>query len=347
MSSARCASRIHRMAISPFSGLAGLAAVILALAPRPAAAAGFDGRWVADIPAQGRCTSASLMTTIVAGGDLSGEVQNNGGIEHFTGQLDANGIGTINVDRRYSGTLRFKNDRFDATWNNGACERHAEGGRDLDDAARAAVAAQRRQHQAAYADLLQKAQGGDKAVDYSALRAESVYAKDWAYYNGKATALLKQADAAVQGKDCAQALDTLDQVVRLDFTLDAAHALKAQCLRSAGQSDQARIEDDIAKGLVHSLMDSGKGDSEQRAYVVHTYSEEMDVLANRHIELKTRETQVRGSDGRLFDVIHGVSIVYGVNVEAQPRDVWFDITSFATGRVSRRAAAQALQAQLK
>src|SRR6185503_1870008 len=108
------------------------------------------------------------------------------------------------------------------------------------------------------------------------------------------------------------------------------------CLRAAGKGDQARIEDDIAKGLVHSLMDSGKGDSEQRAYVVHTYSEEMDVLANRHIQIKTRQTQVRGSDGRFFDVIHGVSIVDGVTIEAQPRDVYFDMTSFVTGRVSRR-----------
>jgi hypothetical protein len=319
----------------------------LTLAPRPAAAAEFDGRWVADIPAQGRCNGVSLMTMIVSGGDVSGEVQNPGGVGHFTGQVDASGIGTFIVERRDSGTLRFKGDHFEASWNNRTCDRHAEGSRDLDDAGRAAVAAQRKQHQAAYADLLQKAQAGDRAVDYSALRAESVFAKDWAYYNGKATALLKQADAAVKGKDCAQAEDILDQVIRLDFTIDAAHALKAQCLRAAGKGDQARIEDAIAKGLVHSLMDSGKGDSEERAYVVHTYSEEMDVLANRHIQIKTRETQVRGSDGRLFDVIHGVSIVDGVTVEAQPRDLYVDMTSFVTGHVSRRAAAQVLQAQLR
>jgi hypothetical protein len=335
------------MRINRFSAVGALAAAILCLAPHRAAAGEFDGRWVADIPAQGRCNGNSLMTMIVSGGDVSGQVQNPGGVGHFTGQIDANGMGTFVVERRDTGTLRFKGDRFEASWNNRTCDRHAAGSRDLDDAGRAAVAAQRKQHQAAYADLLQKAQAGDRAVDYSALRAESVFATDWAYYNGKATALLKQADAAVKGKDCAQAMDTLDQVIRLDFTIDSAHALKAQCLKAQGQGERARIEDDIAKGLVHSLMDSGKGDSEQRAYVVHTYSEEMDVLANRHIQIRTRQTQVRGSDGRLFEVVHGVSIVDGVGVEAQPHDIWFDMTSFVTGHVSRRAAAQVLQAQLR
>ncbi len=52
-------------------------------------------------------------------------------------------------------------------------------------------------------------------------------------------------------------------------------------------------------------MDSGNGGAEKTAYVVSTLREEMDVLANRHIQIKTRQTEVRGADGRYFDVIQG------------------------------------------
>ena len=328
------------------AGLVGLS-LCLGLAPHPAAAAGFDGRWIADIPVQGRCNVISLMTMVVSGRDFSGQVQNNGDTDHFTGQVGADGLGNIVVDGKYGGAIRFKEDRFEATWGNGTCDRHAEGSRVPDDVQSAAMAQERKRRQAAYADLVQRAVAGDKAVDYAALRSESVFATNWAFYNGKATALLTQAAAAVKGKDCPQALDTLDQILKLDFTIDAAHALRSECLKDAGKADEARIESDIAEGLVHSLMDSGKGDTEKTAYVVHTHSEEMDILANRHIQIKTRQTQLRGADGRFYDVIHGVAVNTDPAIEVKPRDLYFDMTSFVTGRASKRAAEQVLRAQLQ
>jgi hypothetical protein len=328
------------------AGLLGLS-LCLGLAPHAASAAGFDGRWIADIPSQDRCNAVSIMTLVVSGDAISGEIQNPGNRHPITGKTNPDGTATFAVDHRWTGTMSFHGDRFEATWNNGSCDRHAEGGREPDDAQRAALAAQRKQHQAAYADLIRRAEAGDKTVDFNQLRAEAVYAKDWEFYDGKAAGLLTQASVAVKGKDCDQALSVLNQVIKLDFTLDAAHALRAECLKQTGKADQARIEDGIAKGLIHSLMDSGKGDSEKTAYVVQTYREEMDVLANRHIQIKTRETQVRGSDGRYYDVIHGISVTGGLTVDARIKDVYFDMTSFATGRASRRAAAQELASQLQ
>jgi len=327
-------------------GLAGLG-LCLALAPHAADAAGFDGRWVADIPAQTGCNYISQMNVIVSGRDLSGQLQDPGETLRVSGQIGPDGSGTIIVGGKWSGALRFKDDHFDTNWGNGSCARHAEGVRDLDLAQSAAVAQERKQHQAAYADLLRRAQAGDKAIDYTVLRSESVYAKEWQFFNGRAMILLKQADVAVKGKDCVQGMDTLDQVLKFDFTIDAAHALRAECLTQAGKTDEARIESDIAKALVHSLMDSGKGDSEKTAYVVRTRSEEDDILANRHIQIKTRETQVRGADGRYFDVVHGVSVSTSNGVETNPRDIFFDMTSFVTGRTSRRAAQQVLAAELQ
>lgn len=69
----------------------------------------------------------------------------------------------------------------------------------------------------------------------------------------------------------------------------------------------------------------------------------MDVLANRHIQLKTRQTELRGADVRYFDLVTGLSIGSGVSVRA----VYFDITNFVTGRESRRAMVQTASAEMR
>jgi hypothetical protein len=355
------------------AGLLGLS-LCLGLAPHPAAAAGFDGRWIADIPPQGRCNYTTLLTVFVAGGAISGEVQSPDGGHSFTGSLDADGKGNIAVDHRFVGTINFHGDHFESTWTTAACDRHAAGDRAPDAAAAAVTAQERKQRQAAYTDEVSRAKAG-QAVDYARMRADAVYSKDWQFYDSKAKSLLIQADAAVKGKDCAQAMPVLDQIVDLEFTNDSAHALRAECLRRSGDAGQARVEDEIAKGLVHSLMDgwggphglsqslsAAAGATEESAYVVSTAYEEEQVLANRHIQVKTRETEIRGSNGRYYDLVHGVAVAttagtavergpYLISrpgqVEVQGRDIYFDITAFVTGRVSRRAAAQVLQAELQ
>lgn len=342
------------------AGLLGLS-LCLGLAPHPASAAGFDGHWVAEIPVQGKCNFSGEMSVVVAGDIVSGDVQAEDGHHMVAGTVQPDGHGAFTLDHRYQGTLSFHGDHFEANWINASCQRHAEGDRAPDAAKQAALAAERKDHQAAFADLIRRAEAGE-AVDYTRLRAEAVYAKDWQFYDGKAHGLLLQADAAVKGKDCVQALSVLDQVVQLEFILDSAHALRAECLHATHQDDRARIEDAIAKGLIHSLMDgwggphglsqaltAAAGSTEESAYVVSSYSEEQDVLANRHIQVKTRQTQIRGSNGRFYDLVHGVTIgsTPATPIDVRGRDLYFDITSFIDGRVSRRAAAQVLEAQLQ
>jgi hypothetical protein len=312
-------------------------------------AATYDGAWVADIPAQGRCNYTGAMTLVVAGGSLSGHVSNGISTQgSLTGKIEADGSATFTANGRYQGTMKFTADHFDATWNNGNCDRHAQGDRALNEGEQAVLIAQRKLHQDAYADLIRRAEAGDKTVDYAALRTESVYAKDWDFYDDKANGLLDQAAAAAKGKDCTVAMEKIDQLLKLDFTIDTAHSLKSDCLKDAGDRDKARIETDIANGLIHSLMDSGAGGSrglihvlteegdggtEQTAYVVNSLREERDVLANRHIQIKTRQTEIRGSNGHYYDLVQGISIRNGVFVKA----LYFDITGFVTGRISHRA----------
>jgi hypothetical protein len=301
-----------------------------------AAAAPFDGKWFADVPAVQGCNgnAPSTVTLLVAGTDIQGQVRNIGGTVGVVGTLDTGGNGDVRVARNGIGTIKFDGDRFEMDWlGDRNCRRHAEGDRALDDAAIARLTAERRQHQEILAGLIQAAQQGQN-VDYARLRAEYVYSADWDFYDTRLGTLLQRADAAAKGGDCVQALSLVDRALRIDFILDSAHAIRAECLKASDPA-QARIALAIANGLIRSLMTSGDGMSQRTAYMVSTLREEQDVLANRKIVLRTRQERVRGSDGRYYDVVQGVSQTDGKTVN---HTVYFNIDSFMRGRESQRAA---------
>jgi hypothetical protein len=300
----------------------------------PAFASAFDGKWIADIPPQGRCNGTSTMTLVIAGGTIAGQVHNPGRSGVVSGTVDQDGHANFMVNGKFPGTMNFTHDHFEANWFNGACDRHAEGDRERDPAQNAAIVDTRKQYQDKFDDLVKRAQAGDKNVDYTALRAAYVYTENWDYFGNKTIPLLQQAQVAQKGGDCITGMNKLDDVIRFDFTVDSAHSLLSDCLEDNDRA-KAKIESAIAYGLVNSLMDSGDGDSEKTAYVVSTQREEMDVLANRHVQLKTRQTQVRGSDGHYYDQVQGISLRGG---GASVKTIYFNVDSFVAGRESKRAA---------
>ena len=318
--------------------ISAVATAMLAVTATPALAGGFDGSWVALIPPQENCNRTSIMTLTMSDNVFQGETRNSGTTMAFSGRIDADGNGTMVIYPRSSGTIRFTADHFDANWNERDCRRHALGDRALTGAEAAAAFAQRKQMQSRYADLTRRATLGDHSVDFSVLRASYPYTDQWDPYGNETGALLDQAAAAVRGQDCTTALEKLDEILRLDFTIDAAHALRSDCLAATGQKPASRIESDIADALIRSLMDSGNGDSEATAYVVATRREEMDVLANRHLVAKLRQTQLRGNDAHVYDEVQATAA--GDNTAV--RTVFFDISSFVDGRKSRMAAIDTL-----
>lgn len=308
----------------------------LCLSALPAAAAGFDGRWFADIPATQGCAGngASTVTLLVAGHDVQGRVDNVREREGVAGSIDDSGYGRITVARQLEGAVQFDGDHFTLQWTGKAgCARHAEGDRALEPAQQAAVAAERSRHQALLADLIRRTEAGEK-IDYARLQAEYVYSADWDFYDRQLGTLVERADAAAKGGDCAQALSLVALALKADFIVNAAHAVRADCLKSRDPAGAA-IEQAIADGLIHSLMDSGDGATQARAYVVSTQREDNDVLANRKIVLKARQERVRGSDGHYYDVVQGVT----GDKEPVTKALYFDVGSFMTGRESKRAAA--------
>ncbi len=319
--------------------MAPILALCAGLLPGGAMAATFDGRWTAEIPAQGNCANTGTMVLMVLDGDIQGQVRNPRGNVGVVGKVDADGNGTITVARAGQGTIRFSGDRFEADWPNNNCNRHAGGGRAPDERQQNAAVAARKQHQDSFAELVRRANAGE-TVDYTRLRADYVHNENWDFYGTRTTPLMNQANLAARGKDCQRALQITAQILGFDFTIDGAHAIRAECLKDSDPA-RARIEEAIADGLIHSLMDSGDGKSEKTAYVVVTQREEADVLANRRIQVRTKQTAAHGSDGRTFDIIEGAMV--GVDY-ATPVTVYFDIGSFDTGRESKRVAVAAAAA---
>jgi uncharacterized protein DUF4919 len=319
-----------------------MVALTLAAGSTSALAGSFDGNWVALIPPQGPCHRTSIMTLTLSGNTFQGQTRNPEYTEVFSGKIAADGNGTFLVYPRFPGIIKFTADHFDANWNNEACSRHALGDRALTSTETSMAFAARKQFQADYADLTRRAAEGDNSVDYTALRASYPYTDQWDPFGNKTVALLDQAAAAAKGKDCATALEKLEEVLNLDFTIDAAHALRSDCLADTGDPSAAKIESDIADGLIHSLMNSGNGNTEATAYVVMTEREERDVMANRHLVLKVRHTEVRGKDGRFYDEVQGTSARGGEGLTS----VYFDVSSFVNGRKSRMAAIDTLTSSM-
>jgi hypothetical protein len=316
--------------------VAGLAVVLAAAASGAARAGGFDGNWIGQIPPSGpRCRSIAILTITVSGSSLSGVVHNRGNVRPFTGSVDAQGNATFTVaQQHYSGTIKFSADHFDANWNSGNCQRHSLGDRAPDAAQTAALLAERKQAQATYDDLTAKAAAGDRTVDFTLLRSAYPFTRQWDIYSATTGPIMEEAKVAANGKDCATALEKLDEVLKIDYTVIVAHKVRSACLKG----DAARIESRIAAGLMHSLTHAGDGRSENSAYPVMSMHEEGDILLDKHIVLKSRDVEVRGSNGRFYDLVHGVSLWNGVRVQ----DVYFDVTTEVTGRSSAMAAASAV-----
>jgi hypothetical protein len=304
--------------------------IVLSIWVGPAMAGSFDGNWIGQIPPSGQCHSVSTMTITVSGDTLSGVIHNVANVRSFTGKVDAEGNATFETQYHYSGTIKFSPDHFDANWNSGDCQRHSLGDRAPDAAQTAALIAQRKQAQATYDDLAARAAAGDKSVDFTALRESYPFTEQWDAFGKTVAPLMEQAKAAAKGKDCGTALEKIDEVLKIDYTLIAAHRVRSDCLKGSA----ARIESRIADGLMDSLKHVGNGKNENSAYPVMTLNEEWEILAEKHVVLKTRDTEVRGSNGRFYDVVHGIALGNGVWFP----DIYFDVTAEVNGRSGRLAA---------
>jgi len=310
---------------------AGSALAVCLLMARTVSAGPFDGSWVGQIPPSNNCQGVATMTITVSGDKLSGAVHNTSNVAPFKGSIDADGNAVFTTQVGHPGTIKFTTEHFDANWKSGGCQRHALGDRAPDAAQNSALIAQRKQAQATYDELSARAAIDAKSVNFTLLRASYPFTKQWDAFSRMSAPIMEQANDAAKGKDCVTALEKLEEVLKIDYTIIAAHRVRSDCLKG----DAARIESRIADGLMDSLKHGGNGKSENTAYPVMTMHEEADILADKRIVLRTRDVEVRGSNDRFYDVVHGISLSDLTRVQ----DVYFDVTTQVKARNSAMAAA--------
>lgn len=165
-----------------------------------------------------------------------------------------------------------------------------------------------------YADLVAQAESGDPATDYTALRNAYVVSGEYDGYSTKVHELYDVLWPAFQAKDCAKAIATSDEMLKIDYTLVTVHFIRSDCFKQMGDQARAGREDAIGKGLAHSLLSSGDGKSTATAYVVVTMAEERFVLG--YLELKEEKQSLVNAGGHNFDLIEGTNTKTGEKASA-------------------------------
>jgi hypothetical protein len=182
-----------------------------------------------------------------------------------------------------------------------------------------------------YEDLVARAEAGDTALDYTALRMAYARTDNYDPYAKEIRPLYTVAVVMSGKNDCITATAAARQVLKIDYTFIQMHLLVGDCLKTFGDGRGAAREAAIAQGLSASLLASGDGKSLQTAYVVVTLAEESFVLVPLGIT-KQRHTAV-GGDGHFYDRVAGVD-----KITSEPREVFFtaDVILAGTARLMNK-----------
>jgi hypothetical protein len=283
----------------------------------PGAAAGpYDGTWVAQAPAQGRCNPPAKMTLNVRDAAIVGTVDNPNGTFRLSGTLDASGNGTIRIGD-FAGTVRFTGERFEANFSNTCGQRQVAGTRT---AGALGTTAQKSEAAARYAELSAKALAGDTSIDFTALRTAYPMTDHYDPYMTKTAPLVDASFQALKAGDCVTALAKADEILKIDFTLLTTHGVRSDCLARAGDQREADLASAILRALGASLRGNADGKGEATAYRVISIWER-DYLLFANGITGTGSSTIRGGDGHVYQVVNGttkdgnsVSVYFDMNL---------------------------------
>ncbi|HXP75499.1 MAG TPA: DUF4919 domain-containing protein [Stellaceae bacterium] len=150
-----------------------------------------------------------------------------------------------------------------------------------------------------YEQMVAHAKTGEPGVDYQALRFAYAAKPDFNPYGLTGASHRDAMFKAYQAGDCATAVKEAVQLLDVNFVNMDGHIVSDMCYSRLGKDAERTREHAIAAGLIHSIMDSGDGKTQQTAYVVISVDEEYSIL--RVLGLKPgRQSLVQG-DGHKFD----------------------------------------------
>ena len=128
-----------------------------------------------------------------------------------------------------------------------------------------------------YENLLERVKKSDPAVDFTALRL--AYAdnppKD---SKGVDPDVRKAMFSAFNSKNYAKAIENAEKIVQSKFVDINAHLILAASYKEKNDSEKQTFHSYVAEGLIKSILNSGDGKSQEKAFVVISTDEEYVIL---------------------------------------------------------------------
>lgn len=175
-----------------------------------------------------------------------------------------------------------------------------------------------------YAQLIAQAESGVTSVDYTALRQAYAQSSGYDGYGTRISELFDELYPALKKMDCSKVITASDQMLKINYTISTPHKFRSVCFASLGDVTRAQREDNIASGLLTSLISSGDGKSAETAFIVVTMNEERLLLAWKHV-IESQQSLIM-NNGHTYDLISGKNSNTGEN-----ESIWFQIDAIFHG----------------
>lgn len=169
-----------------------------------------------------------------------------------------------------------------------------------------------------YESLLARLKGGDRTVDFKALRMAYAESKGYNPYGGASEAR-RAMFAALNAKKFEEALKQADKALERNYLDIMGHVVAQAAQRELGHADKADFHRFVAIGLVNSILASGDGKKEETAYVVISTDEEYALF--QVLGLHPMGQSLAHKDGHSYDVMEAFdqkanrTITYYFNID--------------------------------
>lgn len=147
-----------------------------------------------------------------------------------------------------------------------------------------------------YFKLLKQAKAQDPKLDFTALRLSYTKTKLYEPYD---TPDLKGMKTAYDAKDWKKTLSVADGILKVNYTNIDAHLYCMLAYRGLGEKKKEEFHQYMFSGLLYSLLNSGKGDSPDSAFVVINIHEEYAVF--KAIGAAPGKQKLEQIDGKFYD----------------------------------------------
>lgn len=147
-----------------------------------------------------------------------------------------------------------------------------------------------------YFRLLKQAKAQDPKLDFTALRLSYTKTK---LYEPYTTPDLRSMSMAYEAKNWKKTLSCAEAILKTNYLDIDAHLYCMLAYRESGDKKKADFHRYMFQGLLHSLLQSGEGDSAKNAIVVITIQEEYAVF--KAIRVAPGKQKLEQIDGHFYD----------------------------------------------